>query len=327
MLSEYIRRILLLGGTGWLGRQIATAARDSGDEVFCLARGQSGNVPEGVVLVQADRLLPGAYDNLTGEWDDVIELAYEPELVGPALDALASGAAHWTLVSSVSVYADNCTPGADETAELIKPKDLTAYPDAKVAAEEVTTKYVGDRLLIARPGLIVGPGDPSDRFGYWPARLHRNGLVLTPTTNRRFVQVIDVDDLAPWIVKAGTDQRVGPVNAVGPAHTMDAFFHETSIATAFEGELHAVHDDALLAHDIRYWAGPRSLPLWLPIKDSSFAQRDGTAFVAAGGHLRPLSETIARALVDEMDRGVDRTRRSGLTAAEERAVLHAMTRH
>lgn len=313
----------MLGGTGWLGRRIAVAARDSGAQVVCLARGQSGEVPDGVELLQADRQLPGAYDRVMGEWDEVIELAYDLDFVGPALQALAPRAAHWTLVSTVSVYADNSTPGANETAALVEPLDLTMYPDAKVVAEKATAERIGDRLLIARPGLIVGPGDPSDRFGYWPARLHRGGRVITPSTSGRYVQVIDVDDLAQWIVQAGTDRRIGAINAVGAVHTMGDFFRASCTATGFDGELIAIDDDALLAHDVHYWAGPRSLPLWLPIVDVGFVRRDGTSFLSTGGHLQPLADTLRRTLTDEVERGVDRPRRSGLTTSDEQEVLDA----
>ncbi len=130
-----MRRVLVLGGTGWLGREVARAAVAAGAEVVCLARGESGSVPEGARLVRADRRLPGAFDQLTGEWDEVIEFAYDPELVAPALDSVAERASHWTLVSTVSVYAGNDEPGVDESAALVEPRDLTQYPDAKVAAE------------------------------------------------------------------------------------------------------------------------------------------------------------------------------------------------
>ncbi|WP_308457278.1 NAD-dependent epimerase/dehydratase family protein [Microbacterium sp. Ru50] len=219
-----MRRILVLGGTGWLGREIARRAHESGAEVVCLARGESGPAPDGVRLVRADRSLAGAYEGLGGEWDDVVELASEPQLVESALKALAARAAHWTLVSTVSVYADNSTPGADETAQLVDPQNLAEYPDAKVAAERASAAELGDRLLIARPGLIAGPGDPSDRLGYWPARLHRGGNVLAPMMSQRFVQFIDVEDLADWIVSAGAAGIAGVVNAVGEVHTMEDFF-------------------------------------------------------------------------------------------------------
>lgn len=318
-----MRRVLVLGGTGWLGARVARAAVEDGAEVVCLARGASGAVPDGARLVRADRTAPGAYDDVRGEWDEVVEIAYAPHLVTSALDALAHRAQHWTLVSSVSVYARNDEPGADESAEVVEPRDLAQYPEAKVAAERASAARLGDRLLIARPGLIVGPGDPSDRFGYWPARLHRGGRVLVPTTAGRHVQVIDVDDLAAWLVAAGRARRTGVVNAVGTPVALGAFLADVRAVTATRSELVPVDDTTLLAHGVRYWAGPRSLPLWLPAADAGFALRDGSAYLAAGGTLRPLRDTITRVLADEVARDVDRPRRSGLTPDEEQAVLAA----
>ncbi len=318
-----MRRVLVLGGTGWLGRAVVGALLSAGADVTCLARGESGAVPEGARLVRADRRDPDAYDPVRGDWDEVIEIAYAPELVGPALEALADRAAHWTLVSTVSVYARNDEPGADESAALVEPADLSQYPDAKVAAERETSARLGDRLLIARPGLVVGPGDPTDRFGYWAARFSRPGPVLIPTTAGRFVQVIDVADLARWIAQASVDVIVGTANAVGEPVAMADFFRLAAETAGSDGAVVELDDDALLAQDVNYWAGPRSLPLWLPLDDAGFAQRSGAAFRELGGRLTPLEETMRRVHADELSRGVDRDRRSGLTAAEERAVILA----
>jgi nucleoside-diphosphate-sugar epimerase len=263
----------------------------------------------------------GAYDEVETDWDEVIELAYQPALVEPALDALAAHAAHWTLVSSVSVYSRNDEPGADESALLVEPKDLTAYADAKVAAERSSAAALGTRLLIARPGLIVGRGDPSDRFGYWLARLARSGPALVPAPERRFIQVIDVADLAAWIEQAGREGACGAINAVGEVHRMQDFFSAAVEATGYTGDLVPVDDPVLLAHGVNYWAGPRSMPLWLPETDTAFMQRSGAAFLAAGGTLTALKDTLARVLEDEKSRGVHRERRAGLTPAEELAVL------
>src|SRR5699024_3993027 len=136
-------RVLVLGGTGWLGGEIAWAALAGGAEVTCLARGVSGDVPAGVRLVRADRAAPGAYDDLGGDWDDVIEVGSEPDLVASALTALADRARHWTYVSTVSVYRDHDEVGADETAALVEPADMSEYPDAKVAAERASAAAVG----------------------------------------------------------------------------------------------------------------------------------------------------------------------------------------
>lgn len=319
-----MRRVLVLGGTAWLGRELARTAVAGQAEVVCLARGESGAAPRGVRHVRADRTEPGAYDQLDGEWDEVIELAYEPALVGSALDALADRARHWTLVSSVSVYRRNDEPGADESAEMVEPEDLTDYAQAKVAAERAAASRLGERLLVVRPGLITGPGDLSDRFGYWMARLHRGGCVLTPTTAGRHVQVIDVADLAMWIINAGDADRTGIVNAVGESHEFEDFLAEARSVTGFAGEFVTVDDAWLLEHDVRFWAGPRSLPLWLPIADAAFAERSNATYLEAGGIVRPLRDTIATVLDDEVTRDPERSRRSGLSPEEEADLLNRL---
>lgn len=322
--TESMQRVLVLGGTGWVGRETVRHLLDDGADVTCLARGTSGDVPHGARFVRADRTVAGAYDDLHGEWDEVIEFSYSPDLVGPALGALADRAAHWTLVSTISVYAHNDEPGADESAALVSPAHLEEYPDAKVAAELASHRRLEGRLLIARPGLIVGPGDPSDRFGYWPARFTRPGPALLPSSAGRFVQVVDVADLAAWLARAATVGVTGTVNAVGGIHPMKDALESMADAARFAGDRVEVDDDTLLAQDVRYWAGPRSLPLWLPRADTALAQRAGRRFLETGGRVRPLTETIERTLADERRRGVDRERRSGLTAAEERAVFESL---
>ncbi len=312
-----MRHVLILGGTGWLGSDIARAAIMDGAEAVCLARGESGSVPEGARFIEADRTHAGAYDELEGEWDEIIELANEPELVNSALEALSGRTRHWTLVSTVSVYRRNDKPGADESADLVQPEDPSDYAHAKVLAERATAAQLADKVLIVRPGLIAGPGDPSDRFGYWSARLHRGGRVLVPNTAGRYVQVIDVTDLATWIVQAGRRGVTGTVNAVGESHSLDAFLADVAAVTGFKGEFVTVEDEFLLDHDVRYWGGPRSLPLWLPLVDAAMAQREPANYVASGGSIRPLRDTIARVLDDEISRGVNRPRRSGLTAEDE----------
>jgi 2'-hydroxyisoflavone reductase len=318
-----MNRVLILGGTAWLGREIARRAVQDGAEVTCLARGASGPAPDGVRLARADRRVPGAYDAVDGDWDEVVELSSDDGLVAPALEALGDRARHWTLVSTVSVYARNDEVGADESAETVEPNDPGEYADAKVAAERATTERVGDRLLIARPGLVVGTGDPSDRFGYWPGRMRRGGVVLSPRPAGRFVQVIDVDDLATWIAGAGARGTVGTVNTVGDPVEFGAFLAETADVAGFEGEVVTFPDDDLLDAGVHFWAGESSLPLWLPLADAAFALRSNAAFRAAGGALRPLRETLARTLEDEISRGLERPRRSGLTAEQERRALDA----
>jgi len=277
--------------------------------------------------VPADRTAPDAYDGVAGrDWDEVVELSYEPLLVTGALDALAARARHWTLVSTISVYASNSEPGADEDAALLPTEDLGDYGQAKVAAEMASRRALGDRLLLARPGLIGGPGDGSDRFGYWVSRFalaHQlgDGPVLAPPTAHRWAQVVDVDDLATWLAAAGEAGRHGTVNATGDSHPLHAVIQLAAQVAGYRGEVVTAPDDWLLQHGVTYWAGPRSLPLWLPIADTAMAQRDNGALraslAAVGLTLSPLAATLERTLADERCRGLDRARRSGLDREEE----------
>ena len=327
-----MRKVLVLGGTGWLGHEIARQAVADGADVTCLARGLAGGAPEGAALVASDRTRPGAYDavSLVGhEWDEVVELATAADLVEGALDALATRARHWTLISSVSVHSRDDEPGADESAELVtvgvRP-DPDDYAQQKAWAERASSDRLGDRLLVVRPSLVVGPGDPSDRFGTWAARMLRSGRALVPTTEGRWAQLIDVADLAAWVVRAGRRRLLGTVTAAGEPVPLAEVLEEARLAAGTDPELVPVDDAWLLEHDVHWWAGPRSLPLWLPPEASGFARRDTAAFRAAGGTTRSLAETTRRVRDDELARGVDRPRRAGLAADDEATLLRELGR-
>ena len=323
--------VLVLGGTAWLGARVAAAWLARGATVTCLARGISGNAPQGAQLVRADRTTPGAYDAVAGrDWDEVVELSYAPSLVNGALEALASRAGHWSLVSTVSVYASNSEPGAGEDAPLLPVEDTDDYGQAKVAAERATREALGDRLLLARAGLIGGPGDGSDRFGYWVCRFALaqelgDGPVLVPATTGRWGQVVDVDDLAAWLIAAGEAGQAGTFNVAGESLPLQAVLELAAQVARYRGEMVSCSDDWLLEQGVGYWAGPRSLPLWVPMADAAVAQRDTAALQASltelGLSLSPLAATVQRTLADERSRGLDRARRSGLSRTEELELL------
>ncbi|WP_217181377.1 NAD-dependent epimerase/dehydratase family protein [Streptomyces sp. AC495_CC817] len=313
---------LILGGTGWLSGRIARRLLDGGAEVTCLARG-GRPAPDGAVLVEADRDAASAYDEVArGDWDHVIDVSSRADHVVAAVAALGDRAARWTYVSSMSAYSDDATPGADESAplhEAAKPDDEYEYGPQKVAAENAVLT-LGPRALIVRPGLIVGPGDPSDRFGYWAAAFARAGsdAVLLPPLDGRSAQVIDVGDLAEYIVSTATS---GVINTIGTRHDLAEVIDLFRSAVGYEGATASAEHDWLVARGVGYWAGERSLPLWLPTEMTGFMTRSNAAFLASGGTLRPLADTVADVVADERARGVDRDRRAGLTRADERELV------
>lgn len=200
--------LLVLGGTSWVGGAIARDAADRGHRVTCLARGESGNPPAGVSWVGADRRHPTAYDEVAErDWDAVVDVSWQPDLVRSALDRLSSRAGHWVYVSSCSAYAADEVAGEDEAAQVHEPfagtgsVDWDVYGPAKVACELACTEACGaEGTLLARAGLIGGDGDRSDRLGYWPARVARAAdgePVLVPPMEAA-AQVVDVDDLVAW---------------------------------------------------------------------------------------------------------------------------------
>lgn len=325
-LAEGMTEVLVLGGTGWLSGRVAERWADAGASVTCLARG-GRPAPYGTSLVVGDRGSADAYAEVAArDWDEVVDISSNPDHVAGALAALGERARHWTYVSTVSVYAANDEPGADESAELLAPPaagDEEDYGRAKVRAEASVRSALGHRAAIVRPGLIVGPGDPTDRFGYWVGRfaLAGDGDVLTPDVTDRGAQVIDVDDLADFAVGLGRERWTGVVNAVGDPFALERVLADAREVAGHAGEIVSASDEWLEAHEVAYWMGPRSLPLWLPGDMPGFWTRSNAAYRLLGGRLRPLRDSLARTLADERDRGLDRERRAGLTRADETALL------
>ena len=324
--------LLVLGGTSWLGGTLARDALHRGHRVTVLARGESGDPPEEVTWVRADRTDPGAYDEVAeARWDAVLEVSWQPELVRGALAALGRAAEHWVYVSSSSVYLDEDVPDADESAPLHPPHtdpgvvDAEHYPGAKVTCERLCVEALGpERTLLARAGLIGGYGDRSDRLGYWPARIARaadHEPVLTPPRGTP-VQVIDVEDLADWLLLCAEQRVAGAYNAVGEPTTMGAVLDGSRAAAGREPRFVEAQDAWLRAQGVEPWSGPDSLALWVPQPEyAGFASRRNDAAKAAGLRLRPLAATLQSTLTWERERGLGRPRKAGLRPERERELL------
>ncbi len=325
-------RFLVLGGSVFLSRAVALEAVARGHDVTAACRGSSGSVPEGVRHVPVDRLA-GLPDELTSTaYDAVVDVARSPSWVRAAVAAWPG--ARWTFVSTINVYADDATPGGRPgTLPLREPRDdadLREEPDAygplKVACEQAVLDEAGQACVV-RPGLIVGPGDPTGRFTYWPARLGGAGdgePVLAGGSPDDLVQVIDVRDLARWLVDAAERGLTGVFDGVGPAMPLGRLLDEVAAGVGATPRWVWADDETLEAAGVAPWMGPRSLPLWLPrpAYDGMLAH-DWTPSRDAGLRVRPVGETATDTLA--WLRATPDAVVTGLTRAEEQEVLRALS--
>lgn len=315
-------QILILGGTAFLGRHLVHAAREAGHSVTLFNRGRSnpGLFPDLETLI-GDRL--SDLSALEGkEFDAVIDTSgYFPSAVRASAQAL-SGAGTYTFISTLSVYADNSKPSTEGspvgTIDNPDTDQITgdSYGPLKALCEDAVRDVFGERALCLRPGLIVGPYDPTNRYTYWPRRLHDGGRVLAPGPPTRPVQFVDARDLAEWAVAMTARGAGGTFNVTSPpipiGDVLDACPRPDGT------ELVWVEDDFLVAHDVMPWM---ELPLWLPDEPDSagFFATDITRALENGLTMRPLEDT-ARATL-EWDLTHEGPRRAGLDREAEAVLL------
>ena len=316
------KRILILGGTGFIGPKTIDAARARGHSITIFNRGKREKIQPLAHQVEhlfgnRDPKLPADEANPEGspiglaqlegkKWDVVIDNSgYFPRHVEASAKLLAPGADRYIYISSISVYADNPPAGGDETTKLAELRDPSVetmgegyenYGGLKVLCERAAAAAFGhDRTTIVRPGYIVGPGDPTDRFTYWPARIAAGGEVLAPGTPADPLQVIDVRDLADWLVLLAEQRTVGTFNALTSperwGHVLD-----TCVA--------ASHSNAKLTWVPVAWleghgaGGEDAFPIWAPDtgKTAGLHRWKNAHARAAGLALRPIEDTVSALL-------------------------------
>ncbi len=330
-------RLLILGGTVFLGRHLVECALARGHSVTLFNRGRTNpnlfEGREGVTTILGDR--DGGLTALgLDPWDAVIDTSgYLPRIVGASAAYLASRVKHYTFISSISVYANFHPPGpqegsplallADERTETV---DGETYGGLKALCERAVESALPGRGLVLRPGLIVGPDDPTDRFSYWPLRLARGGEVLAPGRPDAPVQVIDVRDLCDWTVRLVEARAVGVFNVTGPAEplTLGGLLETCREVGGADSRLEWVDEPFLVEQGVTPFT---ELPCWVPTSSEGIHQAGIGRALEAGLRLRPLAETAADTLAWRGPLLEARPLRAGLDSERESELLAAWRKH
>jgi 2'-hydroxyisoflavone reductase len=286
-------KILVLGGTAFLGRAFADAALGAGHELTLFTRGRTNPT----LFPEAEHVHGDRERNLEGlhgrSWDAVLDTSTSrPEVARRSADTLRNRVGRYLYVSSISAYADLSVPPVEGAPTAAEPQD--GYGTLKAASERVVETRFRERALIVRPGLIVGPHDPTGRFTYWPHRIACGGDVLVPGAPDDEKQFVDVRDLAEWLLRLLESGASGLYNATGVPVGFQELVTRCCKVTGNDARPVWVSSERLLEQGVEEWI---ELPLW--IADSAFAamqQADVTRAVAAGLTFRPLEQTIRATL-------------------------------
>jgi 2'-hydroxyisoflavone reductase len=316
-------KLLVLGGTEFLGRAVVETAVGRGHAVTLLNRGKTNPelFPE-VEKLRGDR----AVDPIpSGAWDGVIDTSgLLPGVVHASAEALQDSAERYLFVSSISVYAD-LSEGPTEDSPRAHLGDMPSdemlpgyenYGALKALCEDVVTEVYAERALLVRPGLIVGPHDPTGRFSYWPHRIARGGQFVVPRPPEEQIQFVDVRDLGAWIVDLLERGDSGAFNATHPGIAWTELVESCLLVTGSDGRPVWIDREWLAEQGVGEWM---ELPLWLHDGDSLGMMRaDVSRAIAAGLTFRPLDDTVRGTL--EL---AETTENAGLTPERERALLEA----
>jgi 2'-hydroxyisoflavone reductase len=319
-------KILVLGGTVFLGRHLVDAALARGHEVTLFNRGQHNAelYPE-LEKLRGDR--DGDLTALQGRrWDAVLDPSgYVPRIVRASAELLAPNVSHYTFISSLSVYGETHTPGMDESTSLATMDDPTSenvqehYGALKTLCEQTVESVMPGRALNVRAGLIVGPQDPTDRFTYWPRRVAQGGDVLAPGRPERFVQFIDARDLAEWTLRMVETGGAGAYNATGQhdVTTMADLLRTCKEVSGSDARFVWVEDAFLTEQGAGAWM---ELPLWIPESDGAmtgFLRCSSDKAIRDGLRFRPLAETVRDTLAWDRSRPADTEHRAGMKPERE----------
>lgn len=288
-------RLLVLGGTHFLGRHVATAALARGHDVATFTRGVSGEPPEGARALHGDRDDPEALPRALGDWapELVVDTSCQTRRAAEHAAAALGGVAGYAFVSSLNAYR-NWPPGpiGSEDDEPTWDSDDDEYGPNKAHAERVLGAALPGRFLTARAGLIIGPHDPIHRLGWWLERIARGGHVVVPDALAQPIAVVDARDLADWLVQMAEQGRDGAVNATGPTGmtTLGGLLDLCREVTGGDAEWVPVAEEELLAAGVEPWV---HLPLWLPREVAGTAwDVDTTRARQLGLPVRPLRDSV-----------------------------------